>query len=118
MPHTSDHFDGRRFHNPTGPEPQPFTAVPRLMMERGAAWPAFIDEPPVTPPVRRDEAACVTLIGHSTFLIQTAAANILTDPMYSMRAGPSNLLGPRRVRRPAVPMVASPFMSADRFSHL
>jgi L-ascorbate metabolism protein UlaG (beta-lactamase superfamily) len=117
MPHTSDHFDGRRFHNPAGPEPQPFTAVPRLMMERGARWPAFIDEPTVTPPVRRHEEACVTLIGHSTFLIQTAAANILTDPMYSMRAGPWNLLGPRRVRRPAVSMDDLPPISLVLLSH-
>jgi L-ascorbate metabolism protein UlaG (beta-lactamase superfamily) len=35
-------------------------------------------------------------------LIQTAAGNILTDPMYSQRAGPLNLVGPRRVRQPAV----------------
>ena len=28
-------------------------------------------------------AAVVTFIGHATFLIQTAAGNILTDPMYS-----------------------------------
>src|SRR6266850_5985391 len=50
-----------------------------------------------------DAAAVITFIGHSTFLIQTAAGNILTDPMYSERAGPLNVLGPKRVRQPAVP---------------
>ena len=55
--------------------------------------------PPASVPQGR---AAITFIGHSTFLIQTAAGNILTDPMYSERAGPLNLVGPKRVRRPAV----------------
>jgi hypothetical protein len=33
-PETSDHFDGRRFVNPTGIAGQPFTAVPRMLLER------------------------------------------------------------------------------------
>jgi L-ascorbate metabolism protein UlaG (beta-lactamase superfamily) len=117
MRQRSDHFDGRRFHNLTGPEPQPFSAVPRMMMERRAPWPRWIDQPPVLPPSRGDHAACVTFIGHSTFLIQTAAANILTDPMYSMRAGPWQRLGPRRVRRPALPIEDLPAISVVLLSH-
>ena len=117
MPVRSDHFDGRRFHNPTGPDPQPFTAVPRLMMERRAQWPAWIDQPAVAPLARGDHAARLTFIGHSTFLIQTAAANILTDPMYSMRAGPWRVFGPRRVRRPAVSIGDLPPISVVLLSH-
>jgi L-ascorbate metabolism protein UlaG (beta-lactamase superfamily) len=62
-------------------------------------------------------AAVVTFIGHSTFLIQTAAGNILTDPMYSERAGPWNVLGPRRVRPPAVPFDALPPIAIVLVSH-
>jgi L-ascorbate metabolism protein UlaG (beta-lactamase superfamily) len=114
----SDHFDGRRFHNPTGPLPKPFTAVPRLLMERGQQpWPRWIDGHATAPPARNDDTACVTFVGHATFLIQTADANILTDPMYSMRAGPWNLLGPRRVRRPAVSMDDLPPISLVLLSH-
>src|SRR5438876_920068 len=98
----SDHFDGRRFVNPTGTAGQPFSAIPRMLLEPRTPWPARIDEPPRRPPAL-DGAAVVTFIGHATFLIQTAAGNILTDPMYSQRAGPLNVLGPRRVRQPAVP---------------
>src|SRR2546428_8694519 len=29
----SDHFDGRRFVNPTGSAGQPFSAVPRMLLE-------------------------------------------------------------------------------------
>jgi L-ascorbate metabolism protein UlaG (beta-lactamase superfamily) len=59
----------------------------------------------------------VTFVGHSTFLIQTSAGNILTDPMYSQRAGPWNLLGPRRVRPPAVRMDDLPPVSMVLLSH-
>ena len=62
-------------------------------------------------------ALSVTFIGHATFLIQTAACNILTDPIYSERAGPLNLLGPRRVRRPAVSFEQLPHISVVLLSH-
>ncbi len=64
----------------------------------------------------------MTFIGHSTFLVQTAAGNILTDPIYSERAGPFNLLGPRRVRPPAVrfddlPPVDMVLLSHNHYDH-
>ena len=84
---SSDHWDGRRFFNPTGPAAQPFSAVPRMLMEPRTRWPARVDDPPQQPAPLDGSAAVVTFIGHATFLIQTAAGNILTDPMYSDRAG-------------------------------
>jgi L-ascorbate metabolism protein UlaG (beta-lactamase superfamily) len=122
MDRTSDHFDGRRFFNPTGPATQPFTAVPRMLLERRTKWPAWIDERPKQPLPRGDASAVLTFIGHATFLIQTAAGNILTDPMYSDRAGPWNLVGPRRVRPPAVsfddlPPIAIILLSHNHYDH-
>src|SRR5438270_6997349 len=118
----SDHFDGRRFVNPTGAAGQPFSAVPRLLLEPRAPWPARIDEPPRRPPALDGAVAIVTFIGHSTFLIQTAAGNILTDPMYSERAGPLNRMGPRRVRQPAVrfddlPAISTVLVSHNHYDH-
>jgi L-ascorbate metabolism protein UlaG (beta-lactamase superfamily) len=118
----SGHFDGRRFFNPTGPALQPVTAVPRMLLERRTPWPAWIDEAPRTPAARGHAAAAVTFIGHSTFLIQTASGNVLTDPMYSERAGPWNLAGPRRVRPPAVdfddlPPIALVLVSHNHYDH-
>ena len=49
----SDHFDGRRFFNPTRPAAQPFSAVPRMLRERRTPWPARIDVPPQQPPRAR-----------------------------------------------------------------
>jgi L-ascorbate metabolism protein UlaG (beta-lactamase superfamily) len=113
----SDHFDGERFFNPTGPAMQPWTAAPRLLLEQRATWPARIDEPAKQPAPRGDAPAVVTFIGHSTFLIQTAAGNILTDPMYSERASPLSMVGPRRVRPPAVRFDDLPAISMVLLSH-
>jgi L-ascorbate metabolism protein UlaG (beta-lactamase superfamily) len=113
----SDHFDGRRFFNPGGSLPQPFSALPRLLREPRTPWPARVDVPPRRPPGLDGALAVVTFIGHSTFLIQTAAGNVLTDPMYSQRAGPLNVLGPRRVRQPAVQFDDLPPISVVLLSH-
>ena len=114
---TSDHFDGARFFNPTGAAGQPFSALPRLFGEARARWPSRIDVPPRVPPAIGQSAAVVTFIGHSTFLIQTAAGNLLTDPVYSRRAGPFNAFGPRRVREPAVRFEDLPAISLVLLSH-
>jgi L-ascorbate metabolism protein UlaG (beta-lactamase superfamily) len=74
------------------------------------------------PPAFTGGAAAITFIGHSTFLIQTRAGSVLTDPMYSERAGPWNLVGPKRVRRPAVafedlPPIAAVLLSHNHYDH-
>jgi L-ascorbate metabolism protein UlaG (beta-lactamase superfamily) len=116
-PEKSDHFDGRRFMNPTGAAGQPFSAVPRLLLEPRTPWPSRVDQPMRRPPELDGAAAVVTFIGHATLLIQTPAGNILTDPMYSQRAGPLNMIGPRRVRQPAVPFDDLPPISIVLLSH-
>ena len=122
MPPRSDHFDGRRFFNPTGPALQPFSAVPRMLLDRRTPWPRHVDVTPQPVPPLDDAAAVLTFIGHSTFLIQTAVGNILTDPMYSDHAGPMNRLGPRRVRQPAMrfedlPPIAMVLLSHNHYDH-
>src|SRR5262245_11739931 len=113
----SDHFNGRRFVNPSGAAGQPLSAVARMLLEPRARWPVRIDEPAQRPSELDSAAAVITFIGHSTFLIQTAAGNILTDPMYSERAGPFNIFGPKRVRSPAVPFDDLPPISTVLVSH-
>jgi L-ascorbate metabolism protein UlaG (beta-lactamase superfamily) len=121
-PAKSDHFNGRQFVNLTGAAGQPFSAVPRMLRTPRTPWPAHVDVVPQRPLPLDSSAAVVTFVGHSTFLIQTAAGNILTDPMYSQRAGPFNLMGPRRVRQPAVrlddlPPIAIVLLSHNHYDH-
>jgi len=121
-PAISDHFDGRRFRNTVGPTGQALGAVSKMLREPRRPWPAWIEEPPRQPQPLNGGTVVVTFVGHSTFLIQTAAGNILTDPMYSKRAGPFNLVGPRRVRQPAVrfddlPPIAVVLLSHNHYDH-
>ena len=113
----SDHFDGTHFFNPTGLAAQPFSAVPRMLLERRTAWPAHVEVAPRALPALDGSAAVVTFIGHATFLIQTAAGNILTDPMFSERASPLRMVGPRRVRQPALSFDSLPPISTVLLSH-
>lgn len=113
----SDHFDGTRFYNPTGANGQPITALPQLFRTPRKAWPAKVPVIPRRPPALGDAAAVLTFIGHSTWLIQAGEETILTDPMYADRAGPFNIVGPRRVREPAVPFDWLPRISLVLLSH-
>ena len=77
---------------------------------------------PQVPPALDGASAAVTFIGHATFLIQTAAGNILTDPMYSQRASPLSWAGPRRVRQPGVrfddlPAISTVLLSHNHYDH-
>lgn len=89
-----------------------------MLLERRTRWPSRVENTPgIVPLFDGRSAAVVTFIGHATFLIQTAAGNILTDPMYSEHAGPWNLLGPKRVRLPAIPFDALPPIAIVLVSH-
>ena len=114
---TSDHFDGDKFHNLKNVNPSPFSQVPRMMSERGVPWPPSVPVVPQVPAPLGDATAVVTFIGHATFLIQTGAGNIITDPIYADIAGPLNLAGPRRSRAPGVRFEDLPPISTILLSH-
>ena len=118
----SDHFDGQRFFNPNVSAGQSTAAVPRMLLEPRARWPKRVEVAASKPPALDGNAAAITFIGHATFLIQTQAGNLLTDPMYSQCAGPFNVLGPRRVRQPAVrfddlPPISTVLLSHNHYDH-
>ncbi|MFP5239413.1 MAG: hypothetical protein ACLGQW_06250, partial [Acidobacteriota bacterium] len=106
---SSDHFDGKRFRNPWGEAERSFLDMLRWMFSRGSVpWPARV---PVrvrhVPPERvHGQGLRVTVVGHATVLIQTGGVNILTDPVWSERAGPLGVFGPKRTREPGLPLEA------------
>jgi L-ascorbate metabolism protein UlaG (beta-lactamase superfamily) len=116
IPHT-DHFDGRRFFNPNGANGQPLRMVPRLLLTPRTRWPSEVPVEPRRPPNPGPDEVVVTFVGHATFLIQAAAANVLIDPVYYRRASPVSFVGPRRVRAPGVRFDDLPPISLVLLSH-
>ena len=125
----SDHCDGTRFFNPTGPGPRSFSDLWKWRRERmrgsAKAWPATVPSgPPVQlPDTVADGEVAVTFIGHATFLLQFPGLNVLTDPVFATHAGPFGLLGPKRVCPPALrlgelPRVDVVLLSHNHYDHL
>ncbi len=59
----------------------------------------------------------ITWLGHSTTLIEIDGARILTDPIWSERASPSSLVGPRRFHPPPLALADLPRLDAVVISH-
>lgn len=129
----SGHFDGARFFNPDGDAD---TAAPPTGGSRGGflwrnltgsdgrpAWPDTVAVTPGRPAARVEgERMVATWIGHATVLVQTRGLNILTDPVWSQKAGPFGL-GPARVTAPGVrledlPKIDLVLVSHNHYDHL
>lgn len=121
----SDHWDGKRFFNP-GVPPQRFTEAVRWMLhrERGPWRRNIPSEPGPTPRGRVEgDELVVTLVNHSTVLLQTHSVNILTDPVWSERVSPVQFMGPRRHRAPGfalkqLPQIDVLLISHNHYDHL
>jgi len=121
----SDHFDGVRFHN----EPDDLRALGdlwRWMRSRELEpYPEHVEVTPAEPPAWTVEGDELRLyyVNHSTFLIQTAGVNILTDPIWSDRAAPVDFAGPKRVAAPGLafgdlPPIDVVLVSHNHYDHL
>ena len=129
----SDHYDGSRFFNPDGDAD---TAAPPTGGSRAGffwryltgndgrpEWPERVAVTPGKPEPRVEgERMVVTWIGHASVLVQTQGLNILTDPVWSDRAGPLGF-GPTRVTAPGVrledlPKIDLVLVSHNHYDHL
>ncbi|MDQ6827987.1 MAG: MBL fold metallo-hydrolase [Gemmatimonadota bacterium] len=89
----------------------------------GPALPLSSADPSFDVPRAADDALTVTWVGHSTFLIQAAGINILTDPVWSERASPVGFAGPKRwmspgIRFEALPPIDIVLQSHNHYDHL
>jgi L-ascorbate metabolism protein UlaG (beta-lactamase superfamily) len=123
---TTDHFDGRKFHNLEGPPRRGFLDFLRWQFTgRRGDWKEWSEsQPGLPPPVRVDgEKLRVTFVNHATVLIQTGSVNILTDPIWSDRASPFIWAGPKRHRSPGLrfedlPPIDFVLLSHNHYDHL
>ncbi|CBW26921.1 conserved hypothetical protein [Halobacteriovorax marinus SJ] len=123
----SDHYDGKKFFNPTlkGKSKPSFMDALSLIREGREAWPEN-NENRGTPRINESlgpNEVSITFVNHATFLIQFRGFNILTDPIWSKRASPFSWIGPNRVREPGVkiedlPKIDLVIISHNHYDHL
>jgi L-ascorbate metabolism protein UlaG (beta-lactamase superfamily) len=114
---TSAPFDGTHFRNP-GERAGHGGFLRWMLHRRPARWPRWVaDETFPAPRPAAADALAATFIGHSTWLLQLGRVAVLTDPIWSMRAGPLGFVGPRRARAAGQPMEALPRIDVVVVSH-
>jgi L-ascorbate metabolism protein UlaG (beta-lactamase superfamily) len=114
----SDHCDGQRFFNPRRHEERTWRDILSWKLSgQPSPWPVRSAHPPRPTEPLAGQRLAATWIGHSTFLLQTPAGNLLTDPVYSDRVGPGGLIGPRRVQDPGVDFTDLPAIDVVLLSH-
>jgi L-ascorbate metabolism protein UlaG (beta-lactamase superfamily) len=125
-PRFPKHFNGKRFYNPDAPQaPGLLDALRWKLTSRPEPSPSFVADVEPSIPPRRVEGSklLVTLVNHSTVLLQQRRSNILTDPIWSERASPVSWVGPRRRRKPGVswenlPPIDTVLLSHNHYDHL
>ena len=120
------HFDGERFFNPDAPQSRGFLDAMRWKLSsRAERSPAFVSDvaPSVPPRAVEGSRVRVTLVNHSTVLLQQQGSNLLTDPVWSDRVSPVSWAGPRRRRSPGIrwedlPAIHLVLLSHNHYDHL
>jgi len=121
----SDHFDGKKFFTPGAEPPKGFGEVFKWMLNRKPGKWHKVEVKPLqkfelNPP---GKGVRFVFINHSSFLIQFAGFNILTDPVFYERTSPFTFAGPKRMRPPglsfsALPKIDLVILSHNHYDHL
>ena len=121
----TDHFNGKKFTNPTGVKAKGFREVLKWMMNRDRGkWETPGNFQYGEAPVERvTNGLRITFVNHSTFLIQSDGVNILTDPVWSDRVSPFTWAGPKRIRPAGIrfedlPPIDIILLSHNHYDHL
>lgn len=123
----TDHYDGKRFMNPSGEAANGFNKLIQFLRNRKPD--PWIDRSDIEVPNQEidhkvsNSESRLYFINHSSFLIQLNEANILTDPIYSDRCSPFSFAGPKRLRPPGVhfedlPDIKIVLISHNHYDHL
>jgi len=117
------HFDGKKFHNPSGRPVNGFKEVFKYFKTGTAMRGKWVKNYETS--VRSEDLlvqnpkdqAVITFVNHSTFLIQMGGKNILTDPVWSEKCSPFQFAGPGRMRPPGVNYEALPNIDLVLLTH-
>ncbi|WP_027417200.1 MBL fold metallo-hydrolase [Aneurinibacillus terranovensis] len=78
----------------------------------------LVDSPEIDFLRQNRTSTTITWIGHSTFLIQAAGLNIITDPVWAQRMGLYKRLTPPGIALSAMPAIDVVLISHGHFDHL
>ncbi len=114
----TDNFDGQRFLNQIETPHKSGPFIWWQITRKRKPWPKE------TISVARDNYnthsksnLLVTYVNHATTIIQTPAITIITDPIWSDRAGPFKYLGPKRIHKAGISFDSLPKIDAVLISH-
>jgi len=117
-------FNGKQFENIEPFEDKSLLSLLkwRFTSDR-VTWKTVDNQSFHKPSLSRSEELRLSLIGHSTVLIQINNINILTDPHYSERSSPLSWAGPKRVIQPAIkfedlPPIDIVLLSHNHYDHM
>lgn len=120
----SDHFDGVRFHSPAEPAAKTTAELARMLVGKARRrWPAVRPIAARDRPPDRAEHLRLSLIGHSSILVQMSGLNLLLDPVWSRRVSPVSFAGPKRVSEPGIafhdlPPIDAVLVTHNHYDHL
>lgn len=121
----TDHFDGKVFVNPGNVKAKGGKDLVKWMRTRNKQpWEPIVNATFGPKPVDCvEDGISITFVNHSTFLIQTAGLNIITDPIWSERTSPVSFAGPKRMRPPGIrfedlPPIDIVLISHNHYDHL
>jgi len=123
----TDHFNGETFENPGNVPEKSFMDVMKWYVQRDQGEWKPIPESEIViaekPTENVTNGMVITYVNHSTFLIQVAGVNILTDPVWSDRVSPVSFAGPKRYRPAGVrfedlPRIDLILISHNHYDHL
>lgn len=122
----TDHFDGKRFKNPSGKSANGFVDIYKYLTTRKPDkwirnYETYVRDTPIQLPLQ--DEVIVTFVNHSSFLIQYQGINILVDPVWSERCSPVSFAGPKRMRPPGInfkdlPRIDLVLISHNHYDHL
>ena len=123
----TENFNGTTFENPGDVPSKDFFDVLKWYTQRDQGEWTEIPRDQITigekPADAVTDGLVITYVNHSTFLIQSAGVNILTDPVWSNRVSPFSFTGPKRFRPPGIrfedlPPIDLVMISHNHYDHL